>query len=51
MASTIRYLELFLPNSMKAEEADQSYKLWFEELMNLWDTCQDDSTWENVRNC
>ncbi|CAH1108407.1 unnamed protein product [Psylliodes chrysocephalus] len=47
MASTIRYLELFLPNSMKAEEADQSYKLWFEELMNLWDTCQDDSTWEN----
>ncbi|CAG9857916.1 unnamed protein product [Phyllotreta striolata] len=47
MASTIRYLELFLPNCTKVEEADRGYKLWFEELMNLWDTCQDDSTWEN----
>ncbi|XP_056636067.1 proteasome activator complex subunit 4-like [Diorhabda sublineata] len=47
MTTTIRYLELFLPNSMKLEEADISYKLWFEELMNIWDTCQDDSSWEN----
>uniref|UniRef100_A0A6P7GVF6 Proteasome activator complex subunit 4B-like n=1 Tax=Diabrotica virgifera virgifera TaxID=50390 RepID=A0A6P7GVF6_DIAVI len=47
IANTIKFLEIFLPNSTKPEEADISYKLWFEELMNLWDTCQDDSSWEN----
>ncbi|XP_072396223.1 proteasome activator complex subunit 4-like [Diabrotica undecimpunctata] len=47
IANTIKFLEIFLPNSTKPEEADISYRLWFEELMNLWDTCQDDSSWEN----
>ncbi|CAG9839520.1 unnamed protein product [Diabrotica balteata] len=47
IANTIKFLEIFLPNSTKPEEADISYRLWFEELMNLWDSCQDDSSWEN----
>ncbi|KAG5878460.1 hypothetical protein JTB14_022783 [Gonioctena quinquepunctata] len=47
MSNTVKCLELFLPNCTKPEEADISYKLWFEEFMTLWDVCHDDNTWEN----
>lgn len=33
---------------MKPEEADISYKLWFEELMTFWDVCHNACAWENV---
>ncbi|XP_018576290.1 proteasome activator complex subunit 4 [Anoplophora glabripennis] len=47
ISNTIQYLELFLPYSMKPEEADISYKLWFEEFMTFWDVCHNACAWEN----
>ncbi|CAH1169598.1 unnamed protein product [Phaedon cochleariae] len=47
MSKIIKCFELFLPNHSKPEEANIGYKLWFEELMNLWDMCHDDNQWEN----
>lgn len=49
MTSAMKCLELFLPCTVKPEEADISYKLWFEEFMNLWTVCHDACAWENVR--
>lgn len=48
ITNAIQYLELFLPNAVKPEEADISYKLWFEEFMSLWDVCHNSGAWENV---
>lgn len=50
MVRVVQYLELFLPNMVKPEEADVSYKLWFDEFMNLWEVCHNASAWENVRS-
>ncbi|KAJ8924060.1 hypothetical protein NQ315_006837 [Exocentrus adspersus] len=47
MSHTMEYLELFLPICTKPEEADIGYKLWFEELMTLWDVCHNACTWEH----
>ncbi|XP_066249765.1 proteasome activator complex subunit 4B-like [Euwallacea similis] len=47
IAFAIQHLELFLPNAVKPEEADISYKLWFEEFMNLWEVCHNAGAWEN----
>lgn len=50
IASAIQYLEMFLPVCVKPEEADISYKLWFEEFLTLWDVCHNAAHWENVSN-
>ncbi|KAK9752669.1 Proteasome-substrate-size regulator, mid region [Popillia japonica] len=47
IASAIEYLEIFLPIVVKPEEADLGYKLWFEELMNLWEVCHNANIWES----
>lgn len=44
----IQYLELFLPNAVKHDEAGISYHLWFDEFMRLWDVCHSAVAWENV---
>lgn len=48
IASAIEYLEMFLPIAVKAENFDKGYKLWFEELMNLWEICHNANVWESV---
>lgn len=51
MLSVLQYLEIFLPVCVKPEEADISYNLWLEELMTLWNTCNNESAWEDVCTC
>lgn len=48
IATGTQYLELFLPVLIKPENADIGYKLWFSELMNFWEKCQNGGVWENV---
>ncbi|KRT82951.1 hypothetical protein AMK59_4226 [Oryctes borbonicus] len=47
IASAIEYLEIFLPIVVKPEESDKGYRLWFEELMNLWEVCHNANIWES----
>ncbi|KAL1501106.1 hypothetical protein ABEB36_006493 [Hypothenemus hampei] len=47
MSTATHYLDLLLPNAVKPEEASISYKLWFEEFMNLWQACNNAHFWES----
>ncbi|CAH1969246.1 unnamed protein product [Acanthoscelides obtectus] len=47
MSYSMEYMELFLPCHVKPSEAGISYKLWFDELMILWNNCQEACPWEN----
>jgi proteasome activator subunit 4 len=40
------YLELFLPTLLPPEQHQNGFKLWFEELMNLWQSSQNTPSWE-----
>ncbi|XP_043911057.1 proteasome activator complex subunit 4 [Protopterus annectens] len=46
MQKAISYLELFLPTSLPCELHHKGFKLWFEELMNLWISVQSLPQWE-----
>lgn len=46
MQKAISYLELFLPTSLPHELHHKGFKLWFEELMNLWMSVQSLPQWE-----
>lgn len=48
MAQAVDALSLFLPTCVKPEYASQTYGLWLKEMMDLWNTCHNSSTWENV---
>ncbi|RWS03023.1 hypothetical protein B4U79_12589, partial [Dinothrombium tinctorium] len=39
-------LNLFLPTLMKPEDHDKGFKLWLEEFLTLWDTNQNNPSWE-----
>uniref|UniRef100_A0A3B5LA44 Proteasome activator complex subunit 4B n=1 Tax=Xiphophorus couchianus TaxID=32473 RepID=A0A3B5LA44_9TELE len=46
MQKAISNMELFLPTIMPPEEHSQGFQLWFDELMNLWMSVQNQPTWE-----
>uniref|UniRef100_A0A8D0D4A4 Proteasome activator subunit 4 n=1 Tax=Sander lucioperca TaxID=283035 RepID=A0A8D0D4A4_SANLU len=46
MQKAISNMELFLPTIMPPEEHSQSFQLWFNELMNLWMSVQNQPSWE-----
>uniref|UniRef100_A0A673BIM3 Proteasome activator subunit 4b n=1 Tax=Sphaeramia orbicularis TaxID=375764 RepID=A0A673BIM3_9TELE len=46
MQKAISNMELFLPTIMPVEEHGQGFQLWFEELMNLWVSVQNQPSWE-----
>ncbi|KAA8581409.1 hypothetical protein FQN60_002990 [Etheostoma spectabile] len=46
MQKAISNMELFLPTIMPPEEHSQSFQLWFDELMNLWMSVQNQPSWE-----
>uniref|UniRef100_A0A665UKH4 Proteasome activator subunit 4b n=1 Tax=Echeneis naucrates TaxID=173247 RepID=A0A665UKH4_ECHNA len=46
MQKAISNMELFLPTIMPPEEHSQGFQLWFDELMNLWISVQNQPTWE-----
>ncbi|XP_049827617.1 proteasome activator complex subunit 4-like [Schistocerca gregaria] len=45
--NNIEFLEWFLPIALPPEKSHLGYKLWFEELMNLWKVCHNAPMWEN----
>uniref|UniRef100_A0AAQ5YND7 Proteasome activator Blm10 mid region domain-containing protein n=1 Tax=Amphiprion ocellaris TaxID=80972 RepID=A0AAQ5YND7_AMPOC len=50
MQKAISNMELFLPTIMPPEEHSQGFQMWFEELMNLWMSVQNQPSWEGVRH-
>uniref|UniRef100_A0A3P8VNZ5 Proteasome activator Blm10 mid region domain-containing protein n=1 Tax=Cynoglossus semilaevis TaxID=244447 RepID=A0A3P8VNZ5_CYNSE len=46
MQKAISNMELFLPTIMPPEEHSQGFKLWFDELINLWMAVQNQPSWE-----
>ncbi|KAM9425985.1 proteasome activator complex subunit 4B [Pholidichthys leucotaenia] len=46
MQKAISNMELFLPTIMPPEEHSQGFQLWFDELMNLWLSLQNQPSWE-----
>ncbi|KAK5608897.1 Proteasome activator complex subunit 4B [Crenichthys baileyi] len=46
MQKAVSNMELFLPTIMPPEEHSQGFQLWFDELMNLWMSLQNQPSWE-----
>ncbi|XP_033963005.1 LOW QUALITY PROTEIN: proteasome activator complex subunit 4B [Pseudochaenichthys georgianus] len=46
MQKAISNMELFLPTIMPQEEHSQGFQLWFDELINLWISVQNQPSWE-----
>uniref|UniRef100_A0A8C1F697 Proteasome activator subunit 4b n=1 Tax=Cyprinus carpio carpio TaxID=630221 RepID=A0A8C1F697_CYPCA len=46
MQKAIGYFELFLPTIMPPEQHHKGFKLWFDELMDLWVSVQNLPAWE-----
>ncbi|KAG8223216.1 hypothetical protein J437_LFUL003567 [Ladona fulva] len=46
LCHTMTYLEWFLPVTLPPSKAHMGYKLWFEEIMNLWEVCHNGTQWE-----
>ena len=49
MATAVETLEWFLPIALPPEQSHLGHKLWFEEVMNLWEVCHNAPAWEGVR--
>ncbi|GFN96529.1 proteasome activator complex subunit 4 [Plakobranchus ocellatus] len=47
--SGLQCLELFLPTSLPPELHHKGYKLWFDELLQLWKSFYSMPSWEGVR--
>uniref|UniRef100_A0A3Q3GH33 Proteasome activator Blm10 mid region domain-containing protein n=1 Tax=Labrus bergylta TaxID=56723 RepID=A0A3Q3GH33_9LABR len=46
MQKAISNMELFLPTIMPPQEHGQGFQLWFDELMSLWTSVQNQPSWE-----
>ncbi|XP_061666558.1 proteasome activator complex subunit 4B isoform X2 [Syngnathoides biaculeatus] len=46
MQKAIGTMELFLPTIMPPDEHRQGFRLWFDELMDLWLSVQNQPSWE-----
>uniref|UniRef100_A0A8C1GZZ4 Proteasome activator subunit 4b n=1 Tax=Cyprinus carpio TaxID=7962 RepID=A0A8C1GZZ4_CYPCA len=46
MQKAIGYFELFLPTIMPPEQHHKGFKLWFDEMMDLWVSVQNLPAWE-----
>ncbi|XP_042364278.1 proteasome activator complex subunit 4B [Plectropomus leopardus] len=46
MQKAVSNMELFLPTIMPPEEHSQGFLLWFDELMSLWTSVQNQPSWE-----
>ncbi|XP_026207401.1 proteasome activator complex subunit 4B-like [Anabas testudineus] len=46
MQKAVSNMELFLPTIMPPQEHSQGFQLWFDELMNLWMSVQNQPSWE-----
>ncbi|KAJ8396071.1 hypothetical protein AAFF_G00026030 [Aldrovandia affinis] len=48
MLKAMSYFELFLPTILPPKLHDQGFKLWFEELMELWVSVQNLPAWDGT---
>ncbi|XP_076047764.1 proteasome activator complex subunit 4-like isoform X2 [Oratosquilla oratoria] len=46
MRMAVRYFELFLPASIPPTQTEHGWKIWFDELMGIWDACHNHPPWE-----
>jgi len=46
MGKAMTYFEMFIPTFSAFENPDQTYKLWFEELLGFWTACGNSPIWE-----
>lgn len=42
----LSYLDRFLPTNLPEEQMDQGFRLWFKELMDMWDSFHNNPSWE-----
>ena len=42
----LQYLDLFLPTNLMEHEMDKGFRLWFKELIDMWDSFQNNPSWE-----
>lgn len=47
MVKAMSYFELFLCTTLQPQYHDKGFKLWFQEFMDIWNVCQNGSSWEN----
>ncbi|XP_068688324.1 proteasome activator complex subunit 4-like isoform X1 [Montipora foliosa] len=40
------YFSLFLPTTLPPERHDKGFKLWFDELLGIWQSCTNNARWE-----
>ncbi|XP_045600493.2 proteasome activator complex subunit 4 isoform X1 [Procambarus clarkii] len=45
MQRAMVYLELFLPTSLCPEQAEYGWKLWKDELLDIWNACHNSNFW------
>lgn len=45
MQRAMVYLELFLPTSLKPEQAECGWRLWKDELLGIWNACHNSNFW------
>jgi len=46
MGKAMSYFEMFLPTYSASENPEQTYKLWFDELLGFWAACGNSPIWE-----
>ena len=46
MGKAMSYFEMFLPTFTAFENPEQTYKLWFDELLGFWAACGNSPIWE-----
>lgn len=46
MVKGTTYFSLFLPTNLPPQHHDKGWKLWFEEFMRIWESCQNTPAWE-----
>ncbi len=46
MSKAMTYFDIFMPTLMMPKNHNQGFKLWFEEFMTIWKSCQNKPSWE-----
>ncbi|XP_077865747.1 proteasome activator complex subunit 4-like [Saccoglossus kowalevskii] len=46
MSKGVGYMEMFLPTTLPPEHHDKGFRLWLDEMLNLWDATHSSPSWE-----
>ncbi|KAL3873182.1 hypothetical protein ACJMK2_036330 [Sinanodonta woodiana] len=46
IVKALGYMDHFLPTNLPPEHHDKGFKLWFQEMIDLWDSFQNSPSWE-----